>query len=105
MANILKVTPEEVSEKAKAISTVKESMESLLNDLNSRIGGMVQSDWIGNAGSAYENQFLVLYNQIIKSLDVIQQHANNLSQAAARYQDSENERVTNIGALDSTDIF
>ena len=42
MANILKVTPQEVTEKAKAITSVKSNMENLLTELNSRndIGGL-----------------------------------------------------------------
>ena len=54
MANILKVTPQEVTEKAKAITSVKSNMENLLTELNSRIKAMTSEDWIGNAGTAYE---------------------------------------------------
>ena len=44
MANILKVTPQEVTEKAKAITSVKSNMENLLTDLNSRIRAMTSED-------------------------------------------------------------
>ena len=46
MANILKVTPQEVTEKAKAITSVKSNMENLLTELNSRIKAMTSEDWI-----------------------------------------------------------
>ena len=105
MPNILKVTPEEVNEKARQITALKEQMDQLLSDLSGRIRQMVQNDWIGNAGDAYENQFVVLEGQVVKSLDVIQQHANNLSEAANKYQEMENNHVTTVSSLDATDIF
>lgn len=105
MANILKVTPTEVNEKARAITTVKEHIETVLHDLDGRINTMVSSEWIGDAGNAYQNQFVLLYNQVIRSLDVIQQHANNLSQAANRYAEIESDQVSTNTGLDATNIF
>ena len=105
MASILKVTPMEVNEKAKAITNVKENMDSMLQQLDQRIKSMVSNDWIGDAGKSYENQFVVLYNQVISALDTIQQHANNLSQAANRYAEAENEQITSATGLDASNIF
>ena len=105
MANILKVTPQEVTEKAKAITSVKSNMENLLTELNSRIKAMTSEDWIGNAGTAYENQFFLLYNQVIRAMDTIQTHANNLSTAASKYAELENSQAATASNLDSTDIF
>lgn len=105
MANVLKVTPSEVNETAKAITNTRDNMEALLHDLNSRITSMISSDWISDAGRAYENQFVVLYNQVIRALDTIQQHANNLSQAANLYAENENEQTTAATNLDASSIF
>ncbi len=105
MANILKVTPIEVNDKAKQITTTKETMETLLQELEGRISTMVSNEWVGEAGSAYYNQFIILYNQVIKSLDVIQQHANNLSAAANRYSEIESDQINTAIGLDSTNIF
>lgn len=79
MANVLRVTPQEVNEKAKAITAVKARMEDLLTELDGRIKTMNTEDWIGDAGSTYGNQFVLLYNQVIRSMDTVQQYANNLS--------------------------
>ena len=51
MANVLRVTPQEVNEKAKAITAVKARMEDLLTELDGRIKTMNTEDWIGDAGS------------------------------------------------------
>ena len=40
MANVLRVTPQEVNEKAKAITAVKARMEDLLTELDGRIKTM-----------------------------------------------------------------
>ncbi|MBQ3178574.1 MAG: WXG100 family type VII secretion target, partial [Clostridia bacterium] len=103
MANKLLVTPEEVNEKAKAITDVKTRMADLLTEINNRINTMVTEEWIGTAGSAYGNQFVILYNQVIRALDTIQTHANNLSAAAEAYATLENEQGSAVTSLDASD--
>ena len=105
MANVLRVTPQEVNEKAKAITAVKARMEDLLTELDGRIKTMNTEDWIGDAGSTYGNQFVLLYNQGIRSMDAVQQYANNLSHAANRYAELESTQASTAGSLDSTGIF
>ena len=99
------VTPQEVNEKAKAITAVKARMEDLLTELDGRIKTMNTEDWIGDAGSTYGNQFVLLYNQVIRSMDTVQQYANNLSHAANRYAELESTQASTAGSLDSTGIF
>ena len=105
MANILKVTTQEVTEKAKTITAVKDNMDTLLTELNSRIKAMTSEDWIGSAGAAYENQFVLLYNQVIRAMETVQTHANNLAEAAAKYAELENDQASTASNLDSTNIF
>ena len=105
MAYVGRVTPQEVNEKAKAITAVKARMEDLLTELDGRIKTMNTEDWIGDAGSTYGNQFVLLYNQVIRSMDTVQQYANNLSHAANRYAELESTQASTAGSLDSTGIF
>lgn len=105
MANILKVTPSEVNGTAEKITTARDSMEALLNELNNKINNMVANDWVSNAGQTYENQFVALYNQVVRALDTIQQHANNLSQAATLYAENENDQATTVTNLDASGVF
>ena len=100
MANVLRVTPQEVNEKAKAITAVKARMEDLLTELDGRIKTMNTEDWIGDAGSTYGNQFVLLYNQVIRSMDTVQQYANNLSHAANRYAELESTQASTQPGLD-----
>ena len=51
------------------------------------------------------NQFIHVYNQSITALDTLQQHANNLAQAASRYSELEDAQISEATNLDSTEIF
>ena len=105
MPNILKVTPQEVNEKATQITNIKGTMESLLNDLNSRINTMIEEDWVSNSGNTYSDVFMQLVNEVTKALNNIQNHANNLSQAANEYAQAETERTSTVVQLDASSIF
>ena len=73
----LLVTPSEVNEKAKEVTNIKETMLTHLDSIKTRIQNLTESDWVGAAGVAYQNQFTHLYNQAIIALETLQQHANN----------------------------
>lgn len=105
MANRLLVTPEEVNEKAKAITDIRARMEDLLSNIKQRIDTMVTEEWVGIAANTYSSQFIYLYNQVAKALDTIQTHANNLSEAANVYATDEDGQSSTIAGLDASDIF
>lgn len=105
MPNILKVSPQEVNEKANQINATKENMQALLNDLDSRIKSMIAEDWVSNSGNTYEDVFMGLVNEVNKALNNIQTHANNLSQAANEYAQAETERTSTVVNLDASAIF
>ena len=93
--NKLLVTPSEVNEKAKEVTNLKEHMMSHLESIKTKIQNM----------TAYMNQFIHVYNQSIAALDTLQQHANNLAQAASRYSELEDAQISEATNLDSTEIF
>ena len=103
--NKLLVTPSEVNEKSKEVTNLKEHMMSHLESIKTKIQNMTASNWVGTAGEAYMNQFLPVYNQSIAALDTLQQHANNLAQAASRYSELEDAQISEATNLDSTEIF
>ena len=103
--NKLLVTPSEVNEKAKEVTNLKEHMMSHLESIKTKIQNMTASNWVGTAGEAYMNQFIHVYNQSIAALDTLQQHANNLAQAASRYSELEDAQISEATNLDSTDFL
>ena len=101
----LLVTPSEVNEKAKEVTNIKETMLTHLDSIKTRIQNLTESDWVGAAGVAYQNQFTHLYNQAIIALETLQQHANNLSRAANSYAELESTQVSEAQSLDARSIF
>ena len=99
----LLVTPSEVNEKAKEVTNIKETMLTHLDSIKTRIQNLTESDWVGAAGVAYQNQFT--YNQAIIALETLQQHANNLSRAANSYAELESTQVSEAQSLDASSIF
>ena len=99
--NKLLVTPSEVNEKSKEVTNLKEHMMSHLESIKTKIQNMTASNWVGTAGEAYMNQFIHVYNQSIAALDTLQQHANNLAQAASRYSELEDAQISEATNLDS----
>ena len=92
----LLVTPSEVNEKAKEVTNIKETMLTHLDSIKTRIQNLTESDWVGAAGVAYQNQF---------TLETLQQHANNLSRAANSYAELESTQVSEAQSLDASSIF
>lgn len=103
--NKLLVTPSAVNEKAKEVTNIKETMLTHLEGIKTRIQNLTESDWVGAAGAAYQNQFVHLYNQAVAALDTLQQHANNLSHAANSYAELENAQISETQSLDASNIF
>ena len=101
----LLVTPSEVNEKAKEVTNIKETMLTHLDSIKTRIQNLTESDWVGAAGVAYQNQFTHLYNQAIIALETLQQHANHLSRAANSYAELESTQVSEAQSLVASSIF
>lgn len=105
MASRLLVTPEEVSAKALEISNQKEAMEELMKDMNKKVDSLVQEAWIGEAGSAYQQQFQFVTQEVRDALTRIETHVRNLNDAAKAYDQLENETKSQVSALDTSNIF
>ena len=105
MASRLLVTPEEVTAKANSIDNQKAVMEDLMKNINNKIDNLVQEAWIGEAGSAYQQQFQFVLQEIRDALDRIMTHVTNLNEAAKEYTELENEIKSEVSSLDTSNIF
>ncbi|MFR1990686.1 MAG: WXG100 family type VII secretion target [Oscillospiraceae bacterium] len=104
--NKLLVTPSEVNEKSKEVTNLKEHMTSHLESIKTKIQNMTASNWVGTAGEAYMNQFIHVVQSVNRRTRyALQQHANNLAQAASRYSELEDAQISEATNLDSTEIF
>jgi len=101
---ILKVTPEEVRTKAQEITAQKTLMESYMQDMQSKVQ-QLGNYWKSTSGENYIEKYQNVTGNIQKSLDVLQKHITNLTQAAARYEELENTQSQTVGALGTENIF
>lgn len=103
--NVLKVTPEEVNDKAKEIDQLGESMSESMKTLVTQLGSLMESDWTGAASSAYCSKCTELVTQVNGALERISSYANKLSEAAARYQDAELRNLEESNQLNAGSTF
>lgn len=104
MSLILKVTPEEVRAKAAEIGTQKSMMETYLSDMQGKMN-QLQDAWQSPSGQEYINKFNTLVNSIRASLDALQKHTTNLNDAAAKYEEVENQQKNLVEQLNTDNIF
>ena len=95
---ILKVTTEEVRNKAQEISSQKDAMENQMEE-------MLEQSWEADSGNKYIEQYQSVTTNIRNSLEALQNHVTNLTQAAERFETLENQQTQVVSALDTTSIF
>ncbi len=101
---ILKVDPAQVRTKAGEISTQKQIMETLMSEMKTKVGGLNEA-WNSESGKAYVEKYENVAKEIQDSLNALQQHINNLNDAAAKYEEMESTQTQQVNALNTQDIF
>ena len=101
---ILKVTTEEVRNKAQEISSQKDAMENQMEEMLSLVQSLEQS-WEADSGNKYIEQYQSVTTNIRNSLEALQNHVTNLTQAAERFETLGNQQTKVVSALDTTSIF
>lgn len=101
---VLKVSTEEVRQKAAQIETQKAAMEGIMNELQSKItllGTYFKSD----AGNTYATQYTNVSNNIQQSLNALMKHTSNLKEMAELLEGTETQQKTKVGNLSAEKIF
>lgn len=101
---ILKVDPEQVRTKAAEIKAQKQSMEALMNSMGSKVNEL-DAVWNSESGKAYVEKYSNVKQEIQDSLNALEQHVTNLNDAAAKYEDMEQNQAQQVNALNTDDIF
>lgn len=98
MEGILKVTPEqlistagEFQAKGNTIGTLTQEMMTLVTGLN--------SVWEGDAATAYINKFKALEDDIQRLVNMVREHADDLTEMARVYQEAEQANVEEASGL------
>lgn len=101
---VLKVSTEEVRQKAAQIETQKAAMEGIMNDLQSKItllGTYFKSD----AGSNYAAQYTTVSKNIQQSLNALMKHTSNLKEMADKLDNDNNDVTKKASNLSTEQIF
>lgn len=101
---ILKVTTDEVRGKAQEISSQKDVMESQMEEMLAQVQSLEES-WEADSGTKYAEQYQTVTANIRNSLEALQNHVTNLTQAAERFETLENQQIQAVNSLDTTSIF
>lgn len=101
---ILKVTTEEVQGKAQEINAQKDTMENQMEEMLAQVSSL-ENSWESDSGSKYIEQYQTVTNNIKNSLEALQTHVTNLTQAAERYETLEGQQAQVVSALDTGSIF
>lgn len=101
---ILKVTPEEVKQKAQQITAQKSVMEGLMAEMQSKVTEL-QEYWRSTSGENFVAKYQSVSKNVQGSLDTLYKHIQNLSDAAASYEQLETEQAKKIEALSTENIF
>lgn len=101
---ILKVTPEQVSEKANQITNKRNEMDGLMGEMEGYVKSLASS-WNSTSGEEYVEKYYNVKREIEDSLTNLQRHVDHLNQAAQTYTELEQEQLNKVDALSANDIF
>ena len=99
----LKVTPEQLSQTSQTFANHNNTMKSILDDMMNQISSL-NSQWEGEASSAYIGKFRSLESDINVIYRMINEHVRDLEEMSAAYKGAENTSVSAVGGLASNTI-
>ena len=104
--NTLRVTPEEVRITAGNIRTRYEDMTNLMQQMGMQVQQLPAGDvWHSMSGTNFHERYQQVQNQCQGALNTLMNHINNLEEAAAVYEETEQVQKTKVSSLDPARIF
>lgn len=100
MEGIIKVSTEQLRNTANEFSGLGQQVSSLTSEMVSLVAGL-SSGYEGEAAQAYINKFRGLEDDIQKINRMIQEHVTDLNDMAQRYDQAEQNNVSDAGNLSS----
>ena len=100
MDGILNATPEQLISTASQFSSQGSVIQQLTSEMVNKVTPLA-SAWEGEAATAYIQKFTGLQDDIQLMLRMVQEHATDLQDMAATYQNAESQNVSDFGDLSS----
>ena len=104
MANVIHVTPAQLTSAAGQFQTTAGQIKSLTSTMTSTVEQLSGRVWSGEAATAYKNKFNGLQNDINKLYQMVTKHSNHLRDIATEYQNRENENKQAASSLGNSFI-
>jgi len=101
----LKVTPAEVRSKAGQIKGYRSAMEGLVNEIKGEIHRLPADYWDSRSGQNFVQRFISVEGNILRALEALLKHVNNLQEAADRYELLERAQEAKVDGLSTKNIF
>jgi len=99
----LKVTPDQLQQKARDVSSAVSKMKSDFNKLNTAINS-THSYWVGQAGDLHRKLYNDRVNEVNEILRLLERYPTDLMQMAGIYTKSENANKAVAATLNSNVI-
>ena len=100
MENILKVTPEKLTEAAEKFQTAEQNIRNLTGQMTSIIEGF-KTIWQGEAATGFANRFNALSDDMERMYAMIREHASDLTEMANEYRAAEEEAEGQASSLNT----
>ena len=99
MADVLKVTPEELKNTAQQFKTEQNNMQTAYTAMSTAVNNL-QSTWTGEASQQFKTQFESLYKNLSQSEQKMADAVDELTKAAGVYEEVENSIKSTVSQLD-----
>ncbi len=96
----IRVTPEQLTSTAQEISSIQSEVVSITQAMTDVVSSM-QSDWTGEASSAYQQKFNGLQDDMQTMSRMINEHVQDLQEMATTYSQAESSAESLISGLQS----
>lgn len=101
---VIKVSTEEINNKAAQLEKEKAEMEALMNDMRAKVNSL--SDfWKSQSGTNYVDKYQNVTREITASLDNLSNHIQNLRIASGIYVKKNDVTISDVNKLSTTKMF
>ncbi|MBP1547840.1 MAG: WXG100 family type VII secretion target [Oscillospiraceae bacterium] len=101
---VIKVSTEEINNKAAQLEKEKGEMETLMNEMRAKVNSL--SDfWKSQSGTNYVDKYQNVTREITASLDNLSRHIQNLRTSASIYAEKNDVTTSDVNKLSTTKMF
>ena len=101
MANVIRVTPEELKAAASRMETHADTMQAKTDQMYEIVMSLTGRIWSGEAQNEYTDRFFMLKENIIALHKLVNDHVDHLNMIANEYQSAENANMDVAASLSS----